>query len=125
MVDLLELASAWLDDQRKLFLSRPVTYSRGEATVAILATVGKTTFEIDSTTGVTETFESRDYIVLVADLAINGAPLKPQRGDTITDVQSGQTLVYEVTGPGHEPCWRWSSPYRTSRRIHTKQVGGP
>ena len=110
MVDLLELASAWLDEQRKLYLSRLVTYSRGEATVAILATVGKTTFEIDSTTGVTETFESRDYIV---------------RGDTITDVQSGQTLVYEVTGPGHEPCWRWSSPYRTSRRIHTKQVGGP
>jgi hypothetical protein len=125
VVDLLEQSSAWLDGQRKQFLSRSVTYNRGSVSVVVLAAVGKTNFEIDTTSGVTETFESRDYIILAADLAINGTLLTPQRGDTITDVQGGQTLVYEVTGPGREPCWRWSNPYRTSMRIHTKQVGGP
>jgi hypothetical protein len=122
VVDLLEQSSAWLDGQRKKYLSRPVTYSRAEDEVEVLATVGKTTFNIDSGAGVVESFESRDFLILAADLMLGGVPVAPQRGDRITETQGDQTFVYEVMGPGQELCWRWSDPYRRAMRIHTKQV---
>ena len=122
MVDLLEQSSAWLDDQRKKYLSRPVTYSRGAASVEVLATVGKTTFNIESSSGLTETFESRDFIILAADLVLGGPPVTPERGDRISERQGGQTFVYELVGPGQEPCWLYSDPYRQALRVHTKQV---
>ena len=123
MGDLLEQSSAWLDGQRKKYLSKPVTYSRAKDEVEVLATVGKTTFNIDSGSGVVESFESRDFIILAADLVLNGEAVTPERGDRISEVHDGQTFVYEVMGPGQEPCWRWSDPFRRAMRIHTKQVG--
>jgi len=44
---------------------------------------------------------------------------EPEPGDQI--VADG--VVYEVmdlAGQGH---WRWSDPYRTTMRIHTKEIG--
>ena len=106
-------------------MSRSVVYSQGGNSVTVLAVTGKSRFQIDTGAGVVESFESRDFIILATNLMLSGAMVTPQRGDRISDTQGSQTFVYEVTGPGHEPCWRWSDPYRTSRRIHTKQVGGP
>jgi hypothetical protein len=122
VVDLLEHSSAWLDGQRKKFLAKTVTYCRSQAEVEVLATVGRTTFEIESSTGVAERFEARDFIITAADLVLDGVVVLPERGDRIKETVGGQTLVYEVVGPGQEPCWRWSDPYRLAFRIHTKQV---
>jgi hypothetical protein len=123
MADLLEQSSAWLDGQRKKFLAKPVIYCRGQAEVEVLATVGRTTFEIESSTGVAERFEARDFIITAADLVLGGTVVTPERGDRIREVVGGQTLAYEVVGPGSEPCWRYSDAYRLAVRIHTKQVG--
>jgi hypothetical protein len=122
MADLLEQSSAWLDGQRKKFLAKAVTYCRGQAEAEVLATVGRTTFEIESSTGVAERFESRDFIITAADLVLDGAAVLPERGDRIRETVGNQTLIYEVVGPGSEPCWRYSDPYRLALRIHTKQV---
>ena len=123
MADLLEQSSAWLDGQRRKHLAKPVTYCRGQAEVQVPATVGRTTFEIDSGTGVSERFEARDFIITAADLVLGGAVVTPERGDRIKETVGGETLVYEVVGPGQEPCWRWSALYRLAIRVHTKQVG--
>jgi len=48
--DLLEGASAWLDAQRLKFMSRTVSYCRGNDSVDVRATIGKTVFEVDSGT---------------------------------------------------------------------------
>ena len=122
MVDLLEQSSAWLDGQRKKFLAKTVTYCQGQAEAEVMATVGRTTFEVESSTGVAERFESRDFIITAADLVLGGVVVVPERGDRIKETAGSQTLVYEVVGPGSEPCWRWSDPYRQAVRIHTKQV---
>jgi hypothetical protein len=138
MADLLEQSSAWLDGQRKQFLAKLVTYCRTvtvpdpedeQGTVEVVlevevqATVGRTTFEIESSTGVAERFEARDFIITAADLVLDGDVVLPERGDRIKETVGSQTLVYEVVGPGNEPCWRWSDPYRLALRVHTKQVG--
>ncbi len=119
MADLLEQAAAWLDGQRMKFLSKTVTYCRGEASVDVQAAIGTTVFEVDDGYGVVERFESRDFLVTGADLTLG----LPQPGDTIRETQDGRVYVYQVMAPGQEPCWRYSDPYRTALRIHTKQVG--
>ena len=128
MTDLLETASAWLDGMRTKHASRPVTYQRGQATAVVSAGIGRTTFQVDNGTGVVETFESRDFLILAADLVLGGLATLPQAGDRIREAgsaggQGGTSYIYEVLAPGNEPAWRFSDPYRRTLRIHTKQIG--
>lgn len=118
MADLLEQAASWLGNQRKRFLSRPVTYCRGQQSLEIQATVGQTTFEIDDQYGAIEKWQSRDFLVVAADLVLGGMVVEPQRGDKITD----GSKVYEVLAPGKEDVFRLSDPYGATLRIHTKQI---
>ena len=122
MVDLLEQGSAWLDQQRVQHMSRSVTYHRGENSVEVQATIGKWTFEIDDGMGVLEKIESRDFLILTADLVLAGEVIEPQRGDRIKEPSGDKVYVYEVLAPGKEDCWQYSDLYRKTLRIHTKQV---
>ncbi len=123
MTDLLEKASNWLQAQRTQFASRTVTYARGEQCVDLPATIGKTTFDVDDGYGVLVRYESRDFLVVAADLLLAGQATLPQRGDRVVEQQDGATYTYEVVAPGKEPCWRYSDPYRNTLRIHTKEIG--
>ena len=121
-MDLLDQASAWLDGKRKAHLSRPVTYQRGVESVAVQATVGRTVFELADAYGVVERTESRDFLVLAADLVLGGAAVLPERGDRIRETDGAKVYVYEVMAPGKEPHYRFSDVYRRTLRIHTRQV---
>jgi hypothetical protein len=123
MADLLETASHWLEEKRTQHLSRTVTYQRGADTVDVPASIGRTTFEVDDGYGIVQKWESRDFLILAADLVLNGSQTLPQRGDRIQETQAGTTYTYEVLAPGKEPAWRYSDPYRKTLRIHTKQIG--
>ncbi len=122
MADLLQQASDWLEEKRTQHASRVISYVRGAQSVDLLATIGKTTFEVDDGYGVLVRHESRDFLVLAADLMLDGAPVLPQRGDRVRETQGQQVFVYEVTAPGKEPCWRYSDPYRKTLRIHSKNI---
>jgi len=122
MADLLEWGSAWLDGQRKAHLSRPVVYERGAESVQVQATIGRTVFEAADAYGVVERTESRDFLILAADLVLGSQEVLPERGDRIREAQGQKTYVYEVLAPGKEPPWRWSDDYRQTLRIHTKHV---
>jgi hypothetical protein len=128
MVDLLGQAAAWLTGTRAATMATVVTYSRPGVspapaqTVNLAATPGATTFEIDNGYGVVERLVSRDFLITTSDLVLGGAVVGPRPGDQITESTASGTFVYEVMSPGKEPCWRWSDPYRNTRRVHTKQV---
>lgn len=122
MADLLEQGSAWLDRMRVQHASRPVTYQRGEESVEVQAAVGRTVFETADAYGVVEQSESRDFLILAADLMLGVAVTLPERGDRIREAQDGKVYVYEVMVPGKEPHYRFSDVYRRTLRIHTKQV---
>ena len=123
MADLLHQGSTWLENQRKKFVAREVTYRRGAEATVVLATVGRTTFEQDDGAGIILHSQVRDYLVATADLELSGQPTLPARGDCIEEVDAGQKFVYEVLPLGGEPCWRYSDPYRQTLRIHTKLIG--
>ena len=122
MGDLLETAAGWLDGMRRAHLSRTVTYCRGEESAEVAATVGKTEFDIDDGYGAVERFVSRDFLIAGAALVLGGEAVEPRPGDKIEETAGGVVHVHEVLAPGKEPCWRWSDPYRTTLRIHTKET---
>ena len=121
-MDLLQRGSDWLQRQRTRHLTRQVVYARGAQALQIVATVGRTVFRLDKGYGVQERIESRDYLILAADLQIGGTPALPKPGDQVRETEGGKTFCYEVLAPGNEPCWRYSDLYRVTLRIHTKLV---
>ena len=122
MTDLLEQGSNWLENQRVQHASQTVVYQRGEQSVEVAATIGKTEFEVDDGHGILQRVESRDYLILSADLVVGGQTTLPERGDRVRETQSEKVFVYEVIAPGGEPAWRYSDPYRKTLRIHSKHV---
>jgi hypothetical protein len=121
-MDLLQKASDWLEEMRVKHASRFVTYKRDTDAAMVSATIGRTVFQIDDGGGIGTQYESRDFLILAAELVIRGKLVLPQRGDRILEMQGEQTIEYEVLAPGKEPCWRYSDPFRKTLRIHTKQV---
>lgn len=123
MADLLANATTWLAQQRTKHLSQQVVYWSETLSVTVPATIGKTEFEVDDEFGVVQRIESRDFLILASDLVLDGNVTLPERGDIIEEQAGTQTLQYEVTAPGKEPCWRYSDLYRQTLRIHTKAIG--
>ena len=102
MADLLEQASSWLDEQRIQHMSKLVSYQRGEASIDVLATIGRWTFEVDDGTGILEKIESRDFLISASHLVFDSEQVLPQRGDRIKETQGDKVYVYEVLTPGKE-----------------------
>ncbi len=122
MTDLLEKGSTWLEDQRTRHLTRLVAYQRGANSVDVKATIGRTIFEQADDFGVIQKIESRDFLVLAAELVLSGERVLPKAGDHVREAQGDQVFVYEVMAPGTEPPFRYSDAYRQTLRIHTKHV---
>lgn len=122
MANLFESGAAWLAGQLKTHAAVDVIYVRGIESVPVKATIGKTEFEVDDGSGVILRIQSRDYLIHAADLQLGGSASLPLAGDRIRETQGSQTFVYEVTAPGNEPHYRFSDPFRTLLRIHTKHV---
>jgi len=124
MADLLEKASSWLQSQRTRHCSKKVTYVRGELSIEVDATIGRTIFQSDDGAGAVIRFESRDFLILAADLVLAGQVILPEEGDQIRESAGERVYVYEVSAPEGEMAWRYNDPYRQTLRIHSKQVEG-
>lgn len=102
---------------------RSIVYSDGTHQVTIpLAAVSETTYEIDDGERVVETWTSRDYLVAVSDLVLNGAPAVPAKGHTITEVINGATKVFTVMAPKGKQAFEYSDRGQTTFEIHTKET---
>jgi hypothetical protein len=122
MADLLKTGSDWLQQQRKTYASREVTYRRGVNSVLVRATIGRTVFEQDDGAGAILRTEVRDYLIDAVDLVLTGQAVLPERGDQIEEIEGTTRFTYEVMPLGTEPHWRYSDPYRKTLRIHTKHI---
>lgn len=119
MPDLIAQGAAWLTDQRREHLSREIEYATGTTSTTVVATIGRTEFEVVGDAGVMERTESRDFIVAAADLLA-----APARGDQIRETVAPVVYLFEVMAPIQSaPPWRWADASRTAYRIHTRLVG--
>lgn len=125
MAEFLSAGVEWLKDKLKEDESRTVTYKRGSKFILpdISATVGQTALRIGDEYGGTKVeWTDRDFLIAAEELLVNSQQMYPERGDQIVEVSDGQSYTYEVMAPGPEQVWRWSDPYRTIMRIHTKEI---
>jgi hypothetical protein len=123
MSNLLQSGSAWLAAQQKTNASTLVTYQRGGAagqTVQVSVAIGRTEQETVSNEGAIVETQTKDFLIVAADLVLSSIAVQPKAGDQIVWTDGS---VYEVMdmGAGIGP-WRWSDDYRIRYRIHTKQV---
>ena len=117
MADMLSDGAAWLADQLAASASLTVAYKRGANSSQFLATIGKSMFESSGQNGVTEQWESRDYIVKTADLPYG----EPLRGDLIVEDIGGVSVFYEVTAPRGVPLFHYGDAFQNLVRVHTKR----
>jgi hypothetical protein len=113
--DLLRQGSQWLEQQRTAHCSSPVTYQRGDTSIPVSATFGRSEAEVDDGSGLRVVTTVADFLIVAAELASLGSP---QAGDQILVDES----TFEVLPLGSEPCWRWSDPYHQTYRIHAKDI---
>lgn len=98
------------------FLASEAEYVRtGGGARTVRAVPGRTVFRSVNDVGAWIRIETRDFIVAAKEL-----DEPPQAGDIVRF----RGAEYEVLSPNGEPAWRWSDPYRTAYRIHTKHTGG-
>lgn len=122
MSDLLQNGASWLASQLASSAAQTVTYSRAAQVVTLSAWLGVTNLEIDEGSGIVEQFQSRDFIVRTADLALGGIPVEPKRADRITATIDGRVRTFEVNAPAGMDCWRAWDRHGQAYRIHTKEV---
>jgi hypothetical protein len=103
-------------------MSKPVVYCRGVKRVSLDATVGRSRFQQTDDEGQLHSWESRDFLIMRADLVIDGVATKPAVGDRIEEVLGGSTYIYEVMPDSGEPSFRDADTQKFRYRIHTKQV---
>ena len=115
MTDLLKQGSDWLESMRNSHCTSQVVYRRGVFSETINATFGQTSYEIEDAYGIRTGAFVVDFLILADALSFD----EPEMGDHII-VDSVVYEVMELPGQGH---WRWSDPYRTTMRIHTKEIG--
>jgi hypothetical protein len=114
-------AAAWLETIRKRDLSDPVTYTRGQESIELQATAGRSEHPAFTADGVVTTVEAADFLFAAADLVLGGRLATPQRGDTIL---SGQE-TYQVLAPAAgETEWEYLGPAKLTIRVHTKLIVG-
>lgn len=122
MTNLMHRGSQWLAGKLVQHAATPVTYRRGVVTAPLTATVGQTRYESHDQDGVITRSLVRDFLIDTAALVGSAIASLPKRGDQIEETVAGTTYVYEVANIGGEPPWRYSDPYRTKLRIHTRQI---
>ena len=117
MPDLLRDSASWLAQQRGDHLTSLVVYERSDGLIInVPATKGKTDYEVGdaSYSGATLRAHVIDFLITSEVLGFD-----PQAGDVI--VADGRR--YEVMDLAGQGAWRWSDPYSTTYRIHTKDTG--
>jgi hypothetical protein len=118
MADMLSDGAAWLADQFAASASLTVAYKRGANSSQFVATIGKSMFESSGQNGVTEQWESRDYIVKTEDLPYG----EPLRGDLIVEDIGGVSVFYEVAAPRGVPLFHYGDAFQYLVRVHTKRA---
>lgn len=119
MADLLNSGAAYLSSQLQSAASETVTYTQGNTAATLKATFGSQLLRVTDHQGRVKTERTaRDFIFALAAMTAAGLTL-PQRGDKVT-ISTGE--VFEVTPYDSEAAWRYSDPFETLVRVHTKQV---
>ena len=113
---MIESGIGFLREAQAEYLALGAVYRRADGTgICLKAVPGKTVFRSTNDYGQWTRIETRDFIIGKDYLSE-----PPVKGDMIVF----RDREYEVLAPGDEPVWKWSDPFCTAYRVHTKHTGG-
>lgn len=118
--DMLGLGAAFLAANQRRYAAVSVEYRRGGDTAVVPAVIGQTVRRTSPEAGGGIERTDRDWLIVPADLVINGEQVEPAAEDLIVETVGDKTRTYEVRPAVDEPAWRWSDPRHSRYRIHTK-----
>jgi hypothetical protein len=127
MSNMMSAGAAWLALELASNAAVEITYTRGTSSVQLNATAGSYLLKLSEPNGGFRIVHTdRDYVFPAQNLILDGVVTVPQSGDQITEVTAdGVTRTYVVmTYGGGEPLYRYSDPFRTLMRVHTKATSG-
>ncbi len=113
-MDMLAKAALWLAQKQEKFCSSDIIYVHDGERLPLIATYGRTEYEIADAYGVKLGSHVVDFLIRT-----NALPFEPEPGDGII---VGDTQ-YEVMNLGSQKCWRWCDAHHHLLRIHTREVG--
>jgi hypothetical protein len=120
MVDRLAEGMVRMRERQRQHASSPITYARGnQSATGIAGTRGRTEYQATEAGGMFVDAIAYDFLVNVAELKVGNVFLVPAKGDRITDESNNVFEVLDLPGQG---AWRYTDPFQTTYRIHTKQV---
>ena len=123
MANILKQGAKFLNDQMHAHASLEVSYLRdGLPAEDIQARIGRTESDSIDNDGLVIQHKSRDFIIQVSDLVLDGSLATPQKGDRITEPDDDASLnhIYEVASENGGAVYTQGDAFRNSFRIHTK-----
>lgn len=124
MGDMLARGATWLERTRARHAAQEVYFLRGGSALRVRATRGRSLFEVDDGSGALVRVETADFLILAAELLVDGLAAEPKAGDRIVTGELDDGEAFEVRPPAAgQPAWRWSDVFRLTYRVHARYVG--
>jgi hypothetical protein len=97
----------------------PITYKRVGTSLSLVATIGTTRRDQQSSDGYVSRKQVRDFLIDVADLSLG----EPELDDEIEETSGGTIYVYRLVSPGgSEEPFRYSDRHRLVWRLHVELI---
>lgn len=122
-MDLLRDGVNWLTNVFESHASQPIVYHRGEAALAIDATLGSSEYVEETVEPFRVAQRHRDFVFRAALLDFGAGPELPREGDVIAVQQGGVWHRCQVSNRPGEKHYRFEDPDGVLIRVHTQQIG--
>jgi len=113
-----QLVSGALAEVRT-FARDSVTYCRGEHSVVLTATVGKSQIDAPDKNGVVTILNARDFMFAAAALILDGEVVLPESGDRVLQTIGTTDYLYSVLKMPGQNSYDFSDSGKTQIRVHT------
>lgn len=125
MANVLKDGLTFLTAAKKEWASEPITYARGYDSCQTVAEYGMKLLKLDDGMGgLRVEWTDMDFgIPADENFTFGDGLITPERGDIIWIAFGGSFEAFEVMPFGHnEPAYRWSDPWGSRYRVHTKHI---
>ena len=122
-INLQKVGSDFLADRQRETLSVDVTIIRGQSrTENVPAVIGRTEFERTDSLNLTQSFQTRDFLIHHVEYKFDSVQANPEAGDRIEEAIGGTLYLYEVMEEQGSTLDGFSDDHRKLLRIHTKKI---
>jgi hypothetical protein len=124
MAEVLAAAAIWLAGQLKTNLGTSITIIRGLQSITVIGTLASQVMRTSDREGNAKVERpDADAVLTASDYNFGAGQVEPAAGDIFQVTYGAVTKQFRAMALGSEPAWRYTDPYQTMVRVHTKFIG--